>query len=979
MRHTEMRAIRWLSLSHALGIGVFVLLMSGFFWYVGHIEADQQRRMLYRDIAGAQTALRRTFRDDLDEIEQAAPEWIARVERGASTREAVTDFLARQPAALRVLFTDPTGRVMRVESARGVTPVSLREAGAQIGIDTLQNAFAQARETLRPVHSAPFTTSSGQALFELLVPVAGSESLRGMVIVDYSLDQVLNDSLLQTIRDRYQIAIVDASGTTLVSSSLFEIDVAHLDYEVPLDPPGHGVHLRAFAYEQQPHLIDRTLLAAIVALSLAILVSLLALWRHAQRRLFAEFERDRLFTLSPDPLCIFEMNGSLVRGNPAFDRILGTDAPHRQIDHRAHPDDRPYVLAALEQIRRPGASSASFEARYSVHGGAPAGDRDDDTGVENDLDAAGANGASVPAATGEPGDSLSDPGPAAGDPVDATAQVQAEWRWLHWVLRRDPDAQRPLLYAVARDVTERRNAELALAAETAYRRAMENSMLTGMRAFDMQGRINYVNPAFCRMVGFSEAELVGLTPPYPYWPTDADSANSENLTRVLSGDTRPGGHEVEIERKDGSRFDARMYVSPLIDGDGHQTGWMTSITDVTEPKRIREQLAAAHERFITVLDELDVAVSVVARARPDSDSGAIGAAGRPGDGSSARPAALLFANRAHRTLFGADSRRHEELLAAYDQGAGEDVPVEFHDTVLERWFDLHVRQIRWVDGRTVELLVATDTTRRHLVDEQQREQDRKLQRTSRLVTMGEMASSLAHELNQPLTAISNYCMGMSARIRASTAAGQPIAAQTLLEPLGRTSAQAARAGEVIRRIRNFVKRSEPERRRCEVRLIVADAVGLADIDARRMGLHIATRLPEQLPVLFADPILIEQVLLNLLKNALDATREATAGARTITLDVRHDGEHLEFGVTDQGSGLDDDTRGRLFEPFFTTKSEGMGIGLNICRSIVESHNGRLWSEAAPGGGCSFRFTLPVEAQQGVASPVEIALPADEQT
>ena len=182
MRHTEMRAIRWLSLSHALGIGVFVLLMSGFFWYVGHIEADQQRRMLYRDIAGAQTALRRTFRDDLDEIEQAAPEWIARVERGASTREAVTDFLARQPAALRVLFTDPTGRVMRVESARGVTPVSLREAGAQIGIDTLQNAFAQARETLRPVHSAPFTTSSGQALFELLVPVAGSESLRGMVI-----------------------------------------------------------------------------------------------------------------------------------------------------------------------------------------------------------------------------------------------------------------------------------------------------------------------------------------------------------------------------------------------------------------------------------------------------------------------------------------------------------------------------------------------------------------------------------------------------------------------------------------------------------------------------------------------------------------------------------------------------------------------------------------------------------------------------
>lgn len=1011
MRHTEMRAIRWLSLSHAFGIGLFVLLMSGFFWYVGRIEADQQRQMLYRDIAGAQTALRRTFRDDLDEIAQAAPEWITRVERGTSTREAVTDFLARQTAAVHVLFADATGRIMRVENARGVTPMTLREAGAQMTDPAIQDALAQARESLRPVHSAPFTTASGQALFELLVPVAGNDGLRGMVIVDYSLDQVLNDSLLQTIRDRYQIAIIDASGNTLVSSSLFEIDFAHLDYEVPLDPPGHGVHLRAFAYEQQPQLIDRALLAAIVTLSLAILLSLLALWRHAQRRLFAEFERDRLFTLSPDPLCIFEMNGSLVRGNPAFDRILGTAGPQRQIDHRVHPDDRPQVLAALEQIRRPGASSASFEARFSVLDP----DRTGDADSRSDVDAAGGSGVRVPAtpdrpaasAGGAPGDSPAGTGPDHSvSPAGHARSTRTEWRWLHWLLRRDPDAQRPLLYAVARDVTERRTAELALAAETAYRRAMENSMLTGMRAFDMRGRINYVNPAFCRMVGYTEAELVGVAPPYPYWPTDANSANSENLERVLAGDTRPGGHEVEIRRKDGSRFDARMYVSPLIDGDGHQTGWMTSITDVTEPKRIREQLAAAHERFITVLDELDVAVSVVARAaRPGHDAGEDTAAGRPGedgnrdDGSgsaietdsetdigthtdgtvpgSGGQAALLFANRAHRTLFGADSRRHEELLAAYDGAAGADVPVEFHDALLQRWFDLHVRQIRWVDGRTVELLVATDTTRRHLVEEQQREQDRKLQRTSRLVTMGEMASSLAHELNQPLTAISNYCMGMAARIRSGAAANRPIAAQMLLEPLARTSAQAARAGEVIRRIRNFVKRSEPERRACDVRLIVADAVGLADIDARRMGLRIATRLPAQLPALFADPILIEQVLLNLLKNALDATRESTAGGRTVTLDVRHDGDWLEFGVTDQGSGLDDDTRERLFEPFFTTKSEGMGIGLNICRSIVESHKGRLWSEAAPGGGCSFRFTLPVEVRQGDAGPGAIALSGEE--
>src|SRR5690606_15022360 len=271
--------------------------------------------------------------------------------------------------------------------------------------------------------------------------------------------------------------------------SLFEIDIAHLTYEVPLDPPGHGVRLRAFAYEQQPHLVDRTLVAAVVGLSLAILASLVALWGHARRRLFAGFERDRLFTLSPDPLCVFETDGTLVRGNPAFRQVLGAGERRRRIDRWVHPDDRDQVAIALEQIRRPGASSASFEARFR---------------------------AQTPAS----------------DDTAAGAAPATSWRWLHWSLRRDPDAQRPLLYAVARDVTERRNAELALAAETAYRRAMENSMLTGMRAFDMQGRIGYVNPAFCNMVGFTEQELVGSMPPYPYWPQGSAGRNRENLDLV---------------------------------------------------------------------------------------------------------------------------------------------------------------------------------------------------------------------------------------------------------------------------------------------------------------------------------------------------------------------------------------------------------------------------------------------------------------
>ncbi|MBX3589871.1 MAG: PAS domain S-box protein [Burkholderiaceae bacterium] len=911
-RRTEMRAIRWLSLSHAFGIGLFVLLMGAFLWYLRAVEIDQQKQALYRDVASAQTALRRELRDDQDEIGLVAEEWSTRARRSPiAADKAIEDFLARRSSAVYVALIDADGRVTHTLHARGVVPIALRARGATVSDAAGREAFDEIRRRQRAVFTRPFSAAASDVLVELHAPVYDDTGFTGAVIVGYSLNRVLGGSLLQTIRDRYQLSIVDRDGNSLVSSSLFEIDLAHLSYELPLDPPGHGVRLRAFAYDMQPHLIDRSLVAAVVGLSLAILVTLVMLWRHARRRLFAEYERDRLFTLSPDPLCVFETDGTLVRGNPAFETVLGAGERRRRIDRWVHPDDRDQVATALAQIGQPGASSASFEARFRA------------------LDPAQAANAA----------------PTAGS---QTAGSPTPWRWLHWSLRRDADADapRPLLYAVARDVTERRNAELALAAETAFRQAMEDSMLTGMRAFDMDGRISYVNRAFCQMVGFDASELVGALPPYPYWPAGSSEANRENLSRVLRGDTPTSGFEVKVRRKDGSLFDARMYVSPLIDRHGHQTGWMTSMTDVTEPKRIREQLAAAHERFTTVLDELDAAVSVVAR---------------PPDGS-VDHAELLFANRMYRSLFGADSRRHESLLAARDVGLA-DSPSEIFDATLGRWFEVRSRQIRWVDGSAVEMLVATDVTRRHEIEEQQREQDRKLQRTSRLVTMGEMASSLAHELNQPLTAIANYCMGLSARIRARAGAGQPMEADELLEPLAKTAAQAARAGEVIRRIRNFVKRSEPERRRCEVVAIVADAVGLAEIDARRLGIQVVTELAPELPPLYVDPILIEQVLLNLLKNGIEAMRDVPPDRpREVRLAVELADGHAEFRVTDHGNGLARDAQQRLFEPFFTTKAEGMGIGLNICRSIVESHKGRLWAETTAGGGCSFRFTLPVVAE-----------------
>jgi len=483
----------------------------------------------------------------------------------------------------------------------------------------------------------------------------------------------------------------------------------------------------------------------------------------------------------------------------------------------------------------------------------------------------------------------------------------------------------------------RSEAEAALIAETGFRRAMENSMSTGMRVLDLEGRIAYVNPAFCRMIGWNEADLIGRMPPFPYWVPGMHDTHQQTLAHVLAGKTPSSGLELEAQRRDGSRFSARMYVSPLLDPHGTQIGWMTSMTDITEPKRIREALTAAHERFMTVLEGLDDAISVTA----DTSDGL----------------ELLFANRTYRRLFGAQTNGHDELLAGR-RGRYTDESVEIFSSSVQRWFEVQHRILAWTDGRRVRLQVARDITERRQHEEASRVQQEKIQITSRLTTMGEMASSLAHELNQPLTAIANYSMGAVAMVKSGNAN-----LEMLLPALEKAAAQAQRAGKIISRIRDFVKRSEPRRQAVQIQTIVDNAISLAEIHARKRQVVIAHEIPALLPEVFADPILIEQVLLNLLKNGLESMEQSSVETLLVTVTLHN--HQIEVAVTDRGHGLSDPER--LFEPFFSTKSEGLGMGLNICRTIIESHHGRLWAVSNPEGGTTFRFTLPCvsspEAQQ----------------
>ena len=320
------------------------------------------------------------------------------------------------------------------------------------------------------------------------------------------------------------------------------------------------------------------------------------------------------------------------------------------------------------------------------------------------------------------------------------------------------------LLALWRYTRFRSHAEAALIAETGFRRAMENSMSTGMRVFDMYGRIAYVNPAFCRMIGWNEADLIGRTAPFPYWLAGRHQQHEDILELLMSGRTPSSGLELEAQRRDGSRFTARMYVSPLRAPNGEQIGWMTSMTDITEPKRIREALTAAHERFMTVLEGLDDAISVVA----DTPEGL----------------ELLFANRTYRRIFGAQANGHAELMGGR-LGRFTDETVELFSLSAQRWFEVHHRMLAWTDGRRVRLQVARDITERREHEEASRIQQEKAQLTSRLTTMGEMASSLAHELNQPLTAISNYSMGAVAMIKSGR-----YNPETLVEALEKAAHQA---------------------------------------------------------------------------------------------------------------------------------------------------------------------------------------------
>ncbi len=363
-------------------------------------------------------------------------------------------------------------------------------------------------------------------------------------------------------------------------------------------------------------------------------------------------------------------------------------------------------------------------------------------------------------------------------------------------------------------------------------------------------------------------------------------------------------------------------------------------------------LRVTNERFETVLDSLDVSVYV----------------------SELSTNQLLYCNTRLRETFphievGKNASQFEAgfaespsarypapYLLTYEGEPGEVFKDELEHKESGRWFLTRTRAVRWVDGRIARLTTLGDITDRVEAERIRQTQQDKLTRTSRLMTVGEIASTLAHEINQPLAAIANYVNGCIKRLKTNGDADMAV-----IGAMEKADAQVARAGAIIGRVREFVRTREPQRQALDINLLASDVVKLVESDDEERALRCELQLAEDLPMVFADRIMIEQVLVNFLRNAREAMQHLPPEQRIAVLRTAKLTDTLAVvEVADSGVGIPPEVAGQLFSPFFSTKADGMGMGLNICRSLIEYHEGNLtFSENRP-TGTVFRFTLPFD-------------------
>lgn len=476
-------------------------------------------------------------------------------------------------------------------------------------------------------------------------------------------------------------------------------------------------------------------------------------------------------------------------------------------------------------------------------------------------------------------------------------------------------------------------------------RAVVDSSPSAIIGLDINRCITTWNNAATRLYGYTLEEVKGR--PYPDAPQDR-SIFETLFEQILNGRVI---HDVEIERlrKDGTKAQIRYSAARLHDPGGAVRGVITLSEDITARHTAMLVLKQQEMRLRTVLETVPDAIIVIDEKGhiQSFSSGAERQFGYRADEVIGKNVSILMPSP-YREEHDGYINRYQKTNEKRIIGIGREVVGQRKDgSVFPMYLSVGEGKL---EGESLYVGIIHDITEQQTTERKLREMQDELLQVSRISGMGQMASSLAHELNQPLTGASSLLQAT----RRMLENGDTAAIGRAKDAVEKATQQLLRAGEIIRRLREFASRGDTEKVEVPIDLIVNEAIALARI-SNRFGNTKVDLLLDDTSLVLADKVQVQQVLLNLLRNGLEAMESVQKPVLTVS--TRAVGDMVEVAVADVGGGISAEMRERLFQPFVTTKHQGMGVGLAICRTIVEAHGGRLSVDNSPGGGAVFRFTL----------------------
>ena len=467
---------------------------------------------------------------------------------------------------------------------------------------------------------------------------------------------------------------------------------------------------------------------------------------------------------------------------------------------------------------------------------------------------------------------------------------------------------------------------------------------------DRQGIVTIWNRGAERINGWTAAEIVGRDFAV-FYPAEQASAGKprDDLARAhLLGRFEEDSWRL---RKDGSEFLASVTMTALYDGSGTLRGFGEVIRDITDQKAAEAALESRERHLQSILDTVPDAMIVIA------ESGSICSFSAAAERLFGYTEADVVGRNVKILMPEPDHSRHDDYIARY-LATGERRAIGYSRSVSGRKRDGQTFPMELAIGETVsggqQLFTGfvRDLTERRRTELRVHQLQSELMHVTRLSAMGVMASTLAHELNQPLTAIANYLE----TTRDMLTVLDTDTVEIVRSALDEAGSQTIRAGQIVRRLREFIARGELEKSVTSLAELSKEAIGLGFAGAHEQGVATRFELDPTFDLVLVEPVQIEQVFINLIHNAIHAMQGFPTRELTIS-SARHDRELVKVTVADTGSGIAPEVADRLFQAFVTTKDDGMGLGLSICRTIVEAHGGRIWMEPAAQGGSAFHFTL----------------------